>query len=571
VLRILLIACLLLALPGTLHAKRVALVMGNAAYTDMPLRNPVNDANDISAKLRLLGFEVTTLTNRNRSQMTQAIRQFGLSASGAEAALFYFAGHGIQVRGRNYLLPVGQSFQSEAEVETEAVEVNSILARLDEAGAKVGVLILDACRNNPLARSGRTASRGLARMDAPSGALVAFAAQPGAEAQDGSGRNGTYTKHLLTHIGTPGLRIEDVFKRVRADVERETGRSQSPREESSLTADFYFVNNSSVRITADESHRLEDEAWGLCRSGRTHLPCDDYLRSWPQGRFASLARTRIRDLEESTGSRPSTVTSAPGIPVPIPPHALADDIHLASGGRWLVPGREFVDCDGCPVMVVIPAGTFMMGSPPDEAGRFREEGPQRQVSVSRLAIGKYEVTQAEWRMLIGSNPSRNWECGGDCPVEQVSWHDAQTLVRFITERTGQRYRLPTEAEWEYACRGGDKPGPYCGGSDLGSLGWTAINSSGTQRVGSRVANAFGLHDMSGNVWEWVQDCFDEMAYERRKSSDGRAYEVTGCASRVQRGGSWRVEPQGARAAFRLRDSSVNKSMYTGFRLVRQLQ
>jgi uncharacterized caspase-like protein len=152
--------------------KRVALVIGNAAYADMPLRNPVNDAGDVAIKLRQLGFDVTTLTDLTRPQMTQAIRDFGLSSQGAEAALFYFAGHGVQVRGKNYLLPIGQRFATEADVETDAVDVNAVLARVEEAGARVSLLVLDACRTNPLVRSGRTTARGLARMEPGETALT---------------------------------------------------------------------------------------------------------------------------------------------------------------------------------------------------------------------------------------------------------------------------------------------------------------------------------------------------------------------------------------------------------------
>lgn len=281
-------------------ARRVALVIGNAAYADLPLANPVNDAEDLSAKLRQLGFEVTTLTNRNRSQMTQAIVRFGQVAQGADAVLFYFAGHGAQVRGRNYLLPTGQRLQTEAEVEADAVDVNLVLARLEEAGSKVSLLILDACRNNPLARGGRSVNRGLARMEAPSGALVAFAAQPGAEAKDGGGRNGTYTKHLLSHIGTPGLSVEQMFKRVRADVERETARSQSPREESSLTADFFFVAPSpgGARIQ-NEASAAEEQAWVACRVSVSLIPCEDYLRRYPTGGLAPLAQARLKEMRSA--------------------------------------------------------------------------------------------------------------------------------------------------------------------------------------------------------------------------------------------------------------------------------
>jgi len=270
----LLVLCLVSVLGSAQAQRRVALVIGNAAYADSPLKNPVNDATDVAAKLKQLGFDVAMATNRNRSQMTTAIREFGRKAAGADTALFYFAGHGIAVRGKNYLLPVGQSFTDEAEVETEAVEVNSVLARMEEAGAKVSLLILDACRNNPLPPSSRSASRGLARMEAPSGALVAFAAQPGAVAKDGTGRNGTFTKHLLTHIGTPGLPVEQVFKRVRAAVEQETNRSQSPREESSLTTDFYFAGPGSPQASV-----VPEPLPGLPRPGATGgVSLDDLQR-----------------------------------------------------------------------------------------------------------------------------------------------------------------------------------------------------------------------------------------------------------------------------------------------------
>ena len=331
-----LIAALALLLCAPAWAqKRVALLIGNAAYADMPLRNPVNDASDLAARLRQLGFEVTTLTDRNRSQMTQAIVQFGRNAQGAEAALFYFAGHGVQVRGRNFLLPVGQSLQTEAEVEADGVDVNVVLARLEEAQAKVSLLILDACRTNALVRSGRSAARGLARMEAPSGALVAFAAQPGAEAQDGSGRNGTYTKHLLHHIGTPGLPVEQMFKRVRADVERETGRRQSPREESSLTADFQFVE---ALGAAPGPAALEEQAWARCLAAADAQPCRQYLASWPRGRFVVLAQRQLRLLE--SGQQP-----APASPVAVPTPAagaattekvtFAADVLFASRGSSL--------------------------------------------------------------------------------------------------------------------------------------------------------------------------------------------------------------------------------------------
>lgn len=224
------------------YGRRVALVIGNGRYTDNPLRNPTHDAEDVAAALKRFGFAVQHHFDQSRSQTLQAVRRFAEAAVGAEAALFYFAGHGVQVRGRNYLLPVGQRFVDEADVEADAIDVGAVLRWIEEGAPRVVLLILDACRSPVIVRSSRAAVRGLARMDAPSGALVAFAAQPGTEAQDGDARNGVYTAALLRHLPTSGITVEQLFKRVRADVERVTGGRQSPREESSLKGDdFYFV------------------------------------------------------------------------------------------------------------------------------------------------------------------------------------------------------------------------------------------------------------------------------------------------------------------------------------------
>jgi formylglycine-generating enzyme required for sulfatase activity len=231
-------------------------------------------------------------------------------------------------------------------------------------------------------------------------------------------------------------------------------------------------------------------------------------------------------------------------------------------------------------MVVIPAGSFLMGSPNDEPERRPDEGPQRRVNVAAFAIGKYEVTQGQWKAVMGSNPSRFLACGDECPVEQVSWDDAQEYIRRLRAKTGKSYRLPSEAEWEYAARAGTTT-PFHTGSMITAAqanfdgNYTYAGSSKgeyrqtTMRVGSFSANAFGLHDMHGNVWEWVQDCYDKDAYAGKAPSDGRAYEMPGCSSRVLRGGSWSFNPAWARSAHRVRYPPGNRSLI-GFRLARML-
>jgi hypothetical protein len=172
--------------------------------------------------------------------MEEAIDGFFHKLRGGGAGLFYYAGHGIQVAGSNYLIPVDARVSSEADVKYNGVNVGLVLGKMQDAGNELNIVILDACRDNPFSRSFRTTSRGLARMDSPRGSFIAYATAPGGVAADGSGRNGIFTKHLLTHLATPGLKVEEVFKRVAIEVDRETRGSQLPWRSSSLIGDFYF-------------------------------------------------------------------------------------------------------------------------------------------------------------------------------------------------------------------------------------------------------------------------------------------------------------------------------------------
>lgn len=220
--------------------KRVALVIGNSAYKDVPLKNPANDAKDVAAVLRGLGFAVDLRTDASRADMKEALRRFSQSLPEGGTGLFYYAGHGIQSGGRNFLIPVDASILSEAELEFESVDANLVLAYLDEARTRVGIVVLDACRNNPFARSFRSATRGLAQMEAGRGTFVAFSTAPGSVAADGTGRNGLYTRYLLESLEHPDSDIDKVFRRVAAAVTQATGGEQVPWISSSLTGDFQF-------------------------------------------------------------------------------------------------------------------------------------------------------------------------------------------------------------------------------------------------------------------------------------------------------------------------------------------
>ncbi len=219
---------------------KIALIIGNSSYENSPLSNPVNDAHDMAAELEILHFDVSVYTDLGRKRMREVIREFGEKLKHYDVGLFYFAGHGIQIKGKNYLVPVSADVRSADEVEDESIDANSVLRKMETAGNAVNIVILDACRNNPFARSFRNLEQGLARMDAPVGSYIAYATAPGSVAADGKGRNGLYTQHLLSALKQPELTIEQTFKQVRNGVRHDTQGQQIPWESSSLTGEFAF-------------------------------------------------------------------------------------------------------------------------------------------------------------------------------------------------------------------------------------------------------------------------------------------------------------------------------------------
>lgn len=220
---------------------RVALVIGNGDYTNSRLKNPVNDAMAIADALRDLNFKVIERTNIDLRQMNGAIDQFSESLREAEVGLVYFAGHGMQIEGENYLIPVKANISSANDIPYEAVPAGKIVGRMEDVGTAMNILILDACRNNPFRSFTRGGSHGLAKMDAPMGTIIIYSTSPGTVAADGEGRNGTFTKHLLENIKSPGLDINGILINTRKAVIDETKGKQIPWESSSLTDYFYFL------------------------------------------------------------------------------------------------------------------------------------------------------------------------------------------------------------------------------------------------------------------------------------------------------------------------------------------
>lgn len=256
-----------------MNRRLAALVIGNGAYTDAgPLKNPTNDAEDIARRLQVSGFSVTTKTNCTFKEMDQALKSFKKSLDGNDVGLFFFAGHGMQIDGDNYLAAVDTDVSGETEAKHSSLPLNRVIETMEKTSTLTNIIILDACRDNPYERAWNrsSAARGLAPVYAPKGTLVAFATSPGQTAKDGSGRNGAYTAALLQHIDTPDCSIESMFKRVRNTLSAATKQKQISWEHTSLSGEFFFNLSLGARIDEYRDTALSDKLLILDESKPSH-------------------------------------------------------------------------------------------------------------------------------------------------------------------------------------------------------------------------------------------------------------------------------------------------------------
>jgi len=310
-------------------AARHALVIGNNAYPGNELRSAVNDARDIAAALKQLGFDTLLRENATRDSMFQAIQEFGSKLRDGDVALFYFAGHAIQVRDRNYLIPVDAKVKQEDDVTFYSLDVAEVLQRMDRARTRANLLVLDACRDNPFASTVRFSSVGLAQMSAPPGTLIAYATAPGQVAREGTGRNGVFTRHLLRHMTTPNQPVELTMKRVREGVLADTKGQQIPWDSSSLRGDIVFAGESAgaaVSVTAvgsptlDTRMNVERTFWESIKDSRDPHEFEAYIQQFPDGVFAMLARGRMQQLARAAPAAapvaPAQASAASAVPAP---------------------------------------------------------------------------------------------------------------------------------------------------------------------------------------------------------------------------------------------------------------
>jgi uncharacterized caspase-like protein len=418
--------------------RRVALVIGNAAYPDQPLANPVNDARAMAQTLQSIGFDVTLRENLGKKAMETAIVEFGEKLRASDAGLFYYAGHGIQVRNRNLLVPVDARLTTEASARIEAVEVDLVTEQMAEARNRVNAIILDACRNNPFEQRLRGAGKGLAAVDAARGTLIAYATAPGSVAADGDGANGVYTGALVEALKLPGLKIEDVFKRVRADVVARTQGMQTPWESSSLTGDF--VLNPAVATAATKTAAAAPPAavvtdketvfWNSIKDSDDSAQFVAYLERYPNGTFAELARLKRDRLV--TAALPAPPRTAPATDRQVQP-AMATPLPPAPpGGSWRTPAPD--ELRRAVAGHTLVALTIM--APRDRRGRvwiyFRPDGTASfRNEAGTLDQGNWAVDQAgalctTWRKLRQGQRScfRVWLAG-----DTLHWQGGERLNR----------------------------------------------------------------------------------------------------------------------------------------------
>jgi len=654
----------------------IALIIGNSAYPDMPLENPTNDADAVAKAFKEMGFIVEKVLDADKEEMAMAIDRFSKKMATARVAVFYFAGHGMQVDGENYLIPIGRSRSTQInkaeQVPYRAVNAGEVLTAMENNQIKFSLIVLDACRNNPIGGS-RGKLKGLASIDAPAGSLVMYATKAGGVSIDDveGSKNSPFTIAFLKHIGTPGLDVNLLPSRVTQTVRELTNNAQTPGSYVQISQSFTFVpefaneeieklkkekDNLLARLKQQISDRERKENEEKLAETRRRLQDQQDLqreqteiaqkqaeidaldrqianiKKQVSGSSGSLdeilkikrqreaedqrlqelkkkaeqerkrrekeAAERKRKLEAERQKREQEIQQMKEKKFyknlakykeianselmqdmkPAAWSALLKEMGLENGSVKIDDTRTLrkkLGLQGFEVPVAgmsikmrgIQGGTFQMGT-----NDFDDCKPVHTVTVGDFAIMKYEVTFAEYDKFCDatgrSKPSDSGWGRGSRPVMHVSWNDAMAYAKWLSQKTGQTWRLPTEAEWEYAARGGITGGHapllYAGSNNLNDVAWYWDNAGKkTHPVGQKSPNGYGLYDMSGNVWEWCSDWYGNYNTGSQNNPQGAK---TG-SYRVLRGGSWDYRAKSCRSASRSGSAPADSYGSSGFRLV----
>jgi|GEM_PF-464543 len=565
--QILILFCLLVAQALSGDSK-TALIIGNGDYSHFSrLSNPTSEARDMRDALERLGFDVILVLDGTEDEIYDALDDFEARLRrNSGLALFHYGGHGVQVNGANYLIPVSAEIPDERRVKSRAIDVDEIVGAMAASGSKTNIIILDACRDNPLTGDSRSGSRGLAVVgNQPPDSIIVYSADAGTTAQDG-----LFTPTLLKYIETPGMEFYDVLKKVRTEVRTASGGKQRTGDYNQLESDIYLAGTAGSPVFQSEKVGFGSIRISVLEAGTIYFD-GDHMGPIEANGSATLSALATGNHELEIRYRDETEVRSVTI-------REDDTIEVAftykSKVNAPILGENFV---------LVAGGTFQLGS---NSGND-DEKPVHNVTVSDYYIGKYEVTQKEYEAVMGINPSdRNHGTGDNYPVNKVSWLKAIEYCNKLSELHGltpcysgrgrslvcdfdaNGYRLPTEAEWFFAARGG-KFGSntnYSGASMADAVSWYDNNSNNSVHpVGMKRANDLGIYDMSGNVSEWCWDFYGP--YTSNFQTDPTGPE-TGSA-RVIRGGGWYNISTDGRISRRNKDSIAGKSFSLGFRVVRR--
>ena len=579
---------------------RIALVIGNSTYTAGSLPNPANDARMIGDTLKSLGFEVIPRTNSDQTTMKRAIQEFGerLEKAGAGAVgLFYYAGHGVQLNGKNYLIPTTAHIEREGDVEIEAVSADWVIEQMRYAHNRLNIMILDACRNNPFIHNSRSiGGSGLATIEAPAGILIAYSTAPGSVATDGSGRDSPYAEALSRAMREVHEPVEQVFKHVRVGVMDATSGNQVPWESSSLTGDFYFAAplNATAKPAASEPAPAARVASG--ETGNEATRSSGGISSWFSSLFGSDKPAPAPPVAQPAAQPPTQPSVAS--PPAAPNTSLAMAAATISGARALPIFKSLgITVDDIATGNSYPSASIrsliertprhvILGNAPQQmqaalamcqkysasACRISDFSDEilREATLEPFDIDSTPVSVAAFRRFVDATHYRteaetlgyayagsispqkivggNWRNGvlqrtvsDDSAVTGVSFQDAVTYCHWKQER------LPTENEWEYVARGPERRTFPWGDSVSPALTFIKIQphigDGPPQGIGGR------YRGLSGNVWQWVDSSFEKY--------------------RILKGGSWLdPNPANKRAAARLYQPPSQAVDDSGFRCAR---
>jgi formylglycine-generating enzyme required for sulfatase activity len=597
----------------TLYTKSKALVIGMDHYSGgwPTLSNGIKDAEEVATALTAQGFEVTFKKDLKSRDLDDALRDFFIVDGDDPNArlLLWFAGHGDTIDGEAYLVPTDAPLPKvDADFRLKAISLRRFGEYMREAKARHVLAIFDSCFSGGVFNVARSA---------PPPAITLATTQPvrefisSGEAEQQVSDDGTFRELFLdvlagkepdadaNHDGyVTGTELGLFLQQKMTNL---TDNRQTPRY-GKLNAygydrgDFVFqVGKSDVPSTASPLPTMSEaeRAWADAKNANSPAVLESFIKRYGDSFQGDLARARLEELKRSqvavvappvVPTPPASSGSCGSTPVTVSlssrtPHPLSANEECA-----LTPQDVFKECEKCPEMIVVPAEKFLMGSAPNEPQRTAEEGPEHSVTIARpFAVGQFTITFDEWDTCAadggcGYTPSAPWGRGRQ-PVVGVSWQDAKNYVAWLSRKTGKTYRLLTEAEWEYVARARSTTIFWWGNSistKQANYNGTVTYNGGpkgewrqrTVPVDTFTPNPWGLYQVHGNVWQWVEDCYHEDY--RAAPSDGSAWTSGDCGLRNSRGGSWVDGPSTLRIAFRQKDIPERRYTNHGFRVARTL-